>query len=152
MPRLAGFLAVLLFCAGGFTTPVHGGSLSPELQKALESSKYIYVASTRKSGELSKAAEIWFMVHNGAVWVCSPPTTHRVKRIKAGKATAKIFVGKPDGPSFTAKGSIVKDPEVNKVLFESYAKKYGSDWNSYEKKFRDALADGSRVLVRYDPE
>ena len=144
-------LVLLLLCAGVFTTPAHG-SLSPELQKALESGKYIYVASTRKNGELSKPAEIWFMLHNGAVWVCSPPTTHRVKRIKAGKTEAKIFVGKPDGPSFKAKGSLVKDPEANKALFETYAKKYGSDWTSYEKKFREGLADGSRVLVRYDPE
>ncbi len=144
-------LVLLLLCVGVFTAPEHG-SLSPDLQKALESSKYIYVASTRKNGELSKPAEIWFMLHNGAVWVCSPPTTHRVKRIKAGKTEAKIFVGKPDGPSFKAKGSLVKDPAVNKALFETYAKKYGGDWTSYEKKFREGLADGSRVLVRYDPE
>jgi hypothetical protein len=152
MCRSVRLLALVLFCAGVFTTPAYSSSLSPELQKALESSKYIYLQSARKNGELSKAAEIWFMVHNGAVWVCSPPTTHRVKRIKAGKTKAKIFIGKADGPSFNAKGSVVKDPEVNKVLFETYAKKYGNDWNSYEKKFRDGLADGSRVLVRYEPE
>src|SRR5215831_3032564 len=123
MRRSTGMLAVVVLLIGVFATPAQG-SLSPELQKALESSKYIYVASTRKNGELSKAAEIWFMLHNGAVWVCSPPTTHRVKRLKAGKTEAKIFVGKPDGPSFKAKGSLVKDPEVNKVLFDTYAKKY----------------------------
>jgi hypothetical protein len=152
MRRLLGLLALMFLGAGLFTAPAHGGSLSPELRKALESSKYIYVASTRKNDEPSKAAEIWFMVHDGAVWVCSPPTTHRVKRINAGKTAAKIAVGKPDGPSFKAKGSIVKDAEVNKALFETYAKKYGNDWTSNEKKFRDGLADGSRVLVRYDPE
>jgi len=151
MRRYLWLLAFVVFLMGVFSTPARS-ALSPELQKALESSKYIYIASTRKNGELSKAAEIWFMLHNGAVRVCSPPTTHRVERIKAGKTEAKIFVGKPDGPSFKAKGSLVKDPEANKALFETYAKKYGSDWTSYEKKFRDGLVDGSRVLVRYDPE
>jgi len=131
--------------------PARSASLAPELQKALDSSKYVYIQSTRKDGKLSKAAEIWFMHHNGAVWVASPVTTHRVKRIKAGQTKAKIAVGKPDGPSFNAKGSIVKDPEVNKAMFETYAKKYASEWTSYEKKFRDSLADGSRTLLKYEP-
>jgi hypothetical protein len=143
---------LIVFWVGVFTTPAHSGSLSPELQKALESSKYIYVQSTRKDGALSKPAEIWFMVHKGAVWVCSPTTTYRVKRIQAGKTEAKIAVGKPDGPSFKAKGSLVKDPEVDKALFAAYAKKYGNDWTSYEKNFREGLANGSRTLVKYEPE
>jgi hypothetical protein len=74
-----------------------------------------------------------------------------VKRIKAGQTTAKIAVGKADGPSFNAKGSIVKDPEANKVMFETYAKKYTNEWKSYEQKFRDGLANGSRVLIKYEP-
>lgn len=131
--------------------PAQSAPLSPELQKALDSSKYVYIQSTREDGKLSKPAEIWFMPYNGAVWVASPPTTHRVKRIKAGKTTAKIAVGKPDGPSFNAKGSIVTDPEVNKAMFETYAKKYATEWKSYEQKFRDGLANGSRVLIKYEP-
>lgn len=152
MRRYAWMLAIVTLLVSAFTVPAWSGSLSPELQKALESSKYIYVQSTRGNGELSKPAEIWFMVHNGAVWLCSPVTTHRVKRIQAGKTEAKIAVGKSDGPSFKAKGSLVKDPEVNKALFEAYAKKYAGDWTSYEKKFHEGLADGSRTLVKYDPE
>jgi len=144
--------AVIVLFVGLFAQVARGGSLSPELQKALESSKYVYVQSTRQDGELGKAAEIWFMYHNGAVWVCSPTTTYRVKRIQAGKTGAKIAVGKPDGPSFSAKGSLVKDAEVNKALFASFAKKYADGWASYEKQFKEGLADGSRTLVKYDPE
>jgi hypothetical protein len=91
------------------------------------------------------------MYHNGAVWVCSPTTTYRVKRIQAGKTGAKVAIGKPDGPSFTAKSSLVKDAEINKALFEAFAKKYG-EWSSYEKQFKEGLANGSRTLVKYDPE
>ncbi|MBI3246461.1 MAG: hypothetical protein HYZ50_08140 [Deltaproteobacteria bacterium] len=150
--QYAWLFALGLFLLGLSAAPAHSGALSPDLQKALESSKYVYLQSTRQDGALSKAAEIWFMVHNGAVWVCSPTDTHRVKRIKAGKTDAKIAVGKPDGPSFKATGSLVKDAEANKALFAAFAKKYAGDWTSYEKKFREDLADGSRTLVKYDPQ
>lgn len=131
--------------------PGQSAALSPELQKALDSSKYVYIQSARKDGALGKPAEIWFMHHQGAVWVASPVTTYRVKRIKAGRTKAKVSIGKTDGPAFNAKGSIVKDAEVDKVLFEALAKKYPGDWSSYEKRFRDGLADGSRVLIKYEP-
>jgi len=135
-----------------FASPQRSTALSTDQQKALDSAKYVYIQSTRKDGKLGKPAEIWFFRHNDAVWVCSPTTTHRVKRIKAGQTKAKIAIGKPDGPSFNAKGSIVKDPEVNKVMFESFAKKYSDGWSSYEKQFKDGLADGSRTLVKYEAE
>jgi hypothetical protein len=152
MRRYTWMFAVAVLFMSLLAKPAYSGSLSAEQQKALESSKYVYIQSTRADGSMSKAAEIWFMYHNGAVWVCSPTTTHRVKRIQAGKTGAKIAVGKPDGPSFKAKGSLVKDPEVNKVLFETFAKKYADGWSSYEKQFKEALANGSRTLVKYDPE
>jgi len=151
MRQLTWLFAVAALFVSSFTPLAHSGSLSPELQKALDSSKYVYVQSTRKDGKLGKSAEIWFMYHNGAVWVCSPTSTYRVKRIQAGKTEAKIAVGKSDGPSFTAKGSLVKDAEVNKALFESFAKKYADGWSSYEKQFKEGLANGSRTLVKYDP-
>ena len=146
--RLLAFVVVLVATP---VVPAQSAALSPELQKALDSSKYVYIQSSRKDGKLSKPAEIWFMPYNGAVWVASPPTTYRVKRIKAGQTQAKIAVGKADGPSFNAKGSIVKDPEVNKALFETFAKKYTNEWKSLEQKFRDGLANGSRVLIKYEP-
>ncbi|MCS6924932.1 MAG: hypothetical protein NZ578_03410 [Candidatus Binatia bacterium] len=142
---------VILLCPVLFAAPTQGASLSPELQQALDSSKYVYIQSERKDGSFGKAAEIWFMPYQGAVWVASPTTTHRVKRIQAGRTKAKIAIGTPDGPSFVARGSIVKDAEVNKVLFETFAKKYPDGWSSYEKSFRDGLANGSRVLIKYEP-
>jgi hypothetical protein len=146
--RLLAFVVVLVATP---VVPAQSAALSPELQKALDSSKYVYIQSSRKDGKLSKPAEIWFMPYNGAVWVASPPTTYRVKRIKAGQTQAKIAVGKADGPSFNAKGSIVTDPAVNKALFETFAKKYTNEWKSLEQKFRDGLANGSRVLIKYEP-
>jgi hypothetical protein len=128
------------------------GDLSPVIKAELANSKYIYIATTRKNGSLGKPAEIWFLYHNGAVYVASPPTTWRVRRIKAGRPQAKIAVGKPDGPSFMATGAVVNEPDVHAVMFETYAKKYGEHWKRYEDSFRRGLKDGSRVLIKYTPK
>ncbi|MFN8626860.1 MAG: hypothetical protein U0587_12900 [Candidatus Binatia bacterium] len=126
--------------------------LSPGIKADLASSKYVYIATTRKDGSLGKTAEIWFLYHNGAVYVASPPTAWRVRRIKAGRPQAKIAVGKPDGPSFMATGAVVTEPEIYPILFETYAKKYPDGWPGFEQKFRSGFKDGSRVLIKYTPK
>ena len=64
--------------------------LSPELDRALHEAKYVYIQSERKSGALGKAAEIWFYYDGKAVYVGTPPTTWRVRRIKRGRPRARI--------------------------------------------------------------
>jgi hypothetical protein len=134
-----------------YTPVAAAGALSAEQQQALDSSKYVYIQSERKSGEYGSKAEIWFFHHDGAVWVGTPVATHRVKRIQAGRTKAKVWIGSQDGPSFDATGSIVTDEAVNGILFTTFAKKYADRWSSYADVFRKSLADGSRTLVRYDP-
>jgi len=124
-------------------------ALAPEVVRALEQSPYVYVSTQRKDGSFSPAAEIWFMWDQGAVWMASPITAWRVKRIKAGRPSARIFVGKKDGPMLIANGSFVRDPAAYERLFTTYAKKYPDGWPRYEAKFREGLKDGSRVLMRY---
>lgn len=131
---------------------VYAAGLSPSLREELARSKYVYISSTRKDGSLSKPAEIWFLYHDGAVYVASPPTTWRARRIRAGRPQAKIAVGKVDGPSFMATGAIVNEPAVLPVLFATYAKKYPGGWPRFEQKFRNGLKDGSRVLIKYTPK
>jgi len=132
-------------------TPVVGRELTKEFDEKLASSTFVYISSTRKDGSLSRPAEIWFLWHKGSVYVASAPTTWRVRRIRWGRPQAKIWIGKPDGPSFTATGAVVDEPEVRAVLFDTFARKYGSGWKRWEESFRTGLADGSRVLVRYTP-
>ncbi len=128
-----------------------GAEVTPELAQALATSPYVYIATERKGGGYGAPAEIWFMWDGGAVWVASPPTTWRVKRIRAGRPHARIAVGSKDGPSFAATGSLVSDPAVYERLFTTYAKKYPEGWRQYESRFRDGLKDGGRVLIRYAP-
>ena len=127
-------------------------ALSPELDRALKDGKYVYIQSERKSGELGKAAEIWFYYDGKAVWVGTPPTSWRVKRIKAGRKKARIAAGKSDGPAFDATGEVVRDAAVEKQLMEAYAKKYPEGWSRFADKFRDGFKNGERVLVRYTPK
>ena len=126
--------------------------LPADVRDKLASSTYVYISTQRKDGSFGKPAEIWYMWHDGAVWVGTPPTTWRVKRITHHRPNAKIAVGKPDGPSFDAVGSVVKDDKVAAKLFETYAKKYPDRWPGYEEKFRTGMKEGSRVLVKYVPK
>ena len=144
------WLAVaLLFSAGAGAARSFAGTLAPEIEKGLRESKYVYIATERKSGSFGTPAEIWFLYHEGAVWVASPTTTWRAKRIRAGRTKAKIAVGNAGGPSFDATGSIVKDETVYQVMFRTFAEKYPEGWPKYEQRFRDGLKDGTRVLIKY---
>jgi hypothetical protein len=126
-------------------------ALTADIEQGLKSSRYVYISSNRKDGSFGAPAEIWFMYHKGAVWVASPQTTWRVRRIKANRPQAKIAVGKADGPTFTATGTIVTDSDINETLMKSFASKYPGGWQKWEKGFREGLANGKRVVVRYTP-
>ena len=148
--RLASVVAVALALVS--VAPRVDAELSPEIKAALANSTYVYIASTRKNGSLSKPAEIWFLYRDGAVYVGTPPTSWRARRIKAGRTQAKIWVGKADGPAFSATGAIVNDPAAQQAMLEAYAKKYPDGWSKFEEKFRSGFKDGTRVLIKYTPK
>jgi len=143
-------LAALLSLAAFLTTAA--AAVSPELDRALHEAKYVYVQSERKSGALGKPAEIWFYYDGSAVYVGTPPTTWRVRRIKAGRRRAHVAVGKADSPGFDATGEVVHDTATEQRLMEAYAKKYPEGWSRFADKFRDGFKNGDRVLVRYTPK
>ena len=126
-------------------------ALSPDLDRALSESKYVYIQSERKSGSLGTPSEIWFLFENGSVYVGTRPSSFRVRRIKAGRRKAHIAVGKVDGPAFDATGSIVQDQAIAEQLMADYAKKYPEGWKRFADSFRDGFKTGDRVLVRYTP-
>jgi hypothetical protein len=147
----AALIGIATAALAGITTAAAAAVLAPDVERALASSPYVYIATERKGGGFGSPAEIWFMWDQGAVWVASPPTTWRAKRIRAGRTAARIAVGSKDGPSFAAKGSFVRDPAVYEKLYATYARKYPDGWPRYEARFRDGLKDGTRVLMRYEP-
>lgn len=144
--RLIALSLALLFAASA------AAEFKPEIAKALAEAKYVYISSTRKDGSFGAPAEIWFMAHDGAVYVGTRPTSWRVKRINAGRPTAKIAVGAVDGPSFIATGTVMKnDPAIEVLLMGMFAKKYPDSWPSHAQGFRDGFASGNRVVVKYTP-
>jgi len=127
------------------------GKLTPEQEKQLAAAKFVYIQSTRKDGTLSKPAEIWFAVMDGALWVGSSPDSWRAKRIRWGRPQAKIAIGSPSGPAFRATGAFVKDAALATKFCDALAVKYPDGWPRWEKSFREGLVDGKRVLIRYAP-
>ena len=127
-------------------------ALSPDVDRALRDAKYVYVQSERKSGQLGKPAEIWFYYDGKAVYVGTPPTSWRVRRIKAGRKKARIAVGKADGPAFEATGDLARDAATEQKMMEEYARKYPEGWARFADKFREGFKSGERVLVRYTPK
>src|SRR5262245_34524714 len=127
-------------------------ALAPDVDKALHDAKYVYIQSERKTHDLGKPAEIWFYYDGKAVYVGTPPTSWRVRRIKAGRTKVHIAVGKADGPGFDATGEMVHDAAVEQKLMDEYARKYPEGWARFADKFREGFKNGERVLVRYTPK
>lgn len=125
--------------------------VSSDVEQQLATAKYVYISSQRKDGAWSKPAEIWYLWHDGAVYVGTRPTSWRVRRIKAGRPQAKIAVGKVDGPSFTATGSLVDDPAIQELMLKTFAEKYPEGWVQHADAFRAGFKDRSRVIVKYVP-
>jgi hypothetical protein len=146
MSRAVALVAVLVAVSSA------AADLPADVDKALREATYVYVQSERKTGDWSKPAEIWFHYENGAVYLATRPTSWRVRRIGWKRTKARIAVGKPDGPSFEATGSLVKgDRALEDRLMADYAKKYPERWSSFEQAFRDGFKSGDRVIVRYAP-
>jgi len=123
-----------------------------EQRRALEEARYVYIQSERRSGEWSKPAEIWFFVDGDTLYVGTRPTSWRVRRIQAGRRRARIAIGTPQGPTFEARGSVVKDRAREEQLMEAFARKYPDGWPRHEQNFREGFRSGDRLLVAYTPD
>jgi hypothetical protein len=151
MPLPRPLFRPFLLLAALLATPAGGGSIPPDLDRALRESTYVYIQSERRSGAFGAPAEIWLFYDGGAVWVGTRPTSWRVRRIKAGRRRARIAVGKTDGPSFEATGTLARDPAVEERLMAEFARKYPEGWPRHAASFKDGFRTGERVLVRYSP-
>lgn len=163
MGRRSPLTASLVLLSLLFSLEPAGADLPKDVAEKLQAATYVYIASTRRNGTLGKPSEIWFFYEAGALYVGTPATSWRVRRIRAGRPQAKVWVGEPNGPrrvtvtereiqglpSFKAKGEIVNDGKMHERLREVFAKKYPEDWPDHVDLFR--FEDGKRVMVRYTP-
>ena len=129
---------------------------------ALEASKLVYLTPIKSDGEESRCkAEIWFGYHGGDVYVVTPPDAWRAQALGQGLTRARLWVGefgiwtRADGafreaPELMATASLATDAALQAEVLEKMGAKYADDgWTRWGPAFREGLADGGRVMIRY---
>ena len=128
----------------------------------LETSKLIYVTPLKSNGDESRCkAEIWFVYHDAACFVVTPPDTWRAQATAQGLTKARLWVGEfgiwtdsddafRQAPELMATASLETDDGVQAHVLDAMGAKYADDgWRRWGGEFRDGLVDGSRVMIRY---
>jgi hypothetical protein len=143
--------------------PVRAAALPDATLKSLGASQTIYITPLKKGGAESKChAEVWFTYDGSAIFVVTSSKAWRARAISLGLTEARMWVGEfgvwqrateafRKAPELTATGAPVTDPAVQSQVLERFGAKYRAEWSSWGPKFRNGLADGSRVMLRYSP-
>jgi len=141
--------------------PASADPAAPARRAALSASPLVYVSPLRRDGSESTChGEVWFVAEGGDVLVVTAAERWKAKAISAGRDRARLWVGdfgvwtRADGkwksaPSFDAAASFEKDPAARERALQAFGKKYPDEWSKWGPRFREGLADGSRVLIRY---
>lgn len=137
-------------------------SPDPALAAAAES-PLIYVSPLKRNGLESRChAEVWFVLLGGDLFVTTDPSRWRAACIEKGLDRARIWVGDHGvwtrsggafrkAPSLVARASLEKDPAVRERALDAFGRKYADEWDEWGPRFRNGLASGKRVLIRYQP-
>ncbi|MGR8947121.1 MAG: hypothetical protein ACU84Q_03680 [Gammaproteobacteria bacterium] len=130
---------------------------------ALDKSALIYLTPILANGNESAChGEVWFVHHDGEIYVVTQTDAWRAQAIRKGLATAAIWIGEfgvwkraknkfRSAPYLRIKGSLETDSAVHAAVLEKFGAKYANEWSSWGPRFRDGLAEGSRVMLRYHP-
>lgn len=133
------------------------------LAGAMAESDLVYITPLKSDGSESRCqAEVWFVADAGNAVVVTASDAWRARAVQSGLDQAHIWVGDvgvwsdSDGayrelPGATASASLVEDPAEHKRLLEKFGDKYSLEWVLWGPRFRNGLADGSRVMLRYAP-
>ena len=128
---------------------------------ALSKSGLIYLTPLVGRGRESHChGEVWFVYHEGEIFVNTPADTWRAEAMRRGYRRAKIWIGEfgvwkraenrfRSAPYLELKGLLETDTAVHTELLGVFGSKYPAEWDKWGPRFRDGLADGSRVLLRY---
>ena len=89
----------------------------------------------------------------------SSPST-RVGTSRRGFTRAKIWIGEfgpwkgadnryRSAPYLEIEGRLEADRAVHEALLPKFGAKYAAEWGTWGPRFRDGLAGGGRVMLRY---
>jgi hypothetical protein len=139
--------------------------VSKAAQAAIESSQLIYITPIKSDGKESSChAEVWFYAEGADLLVVTKKELWRSQAVMRGLDRARIWVGDHGvwkrsndafrkAPSFLAQAEhISSDAKAVERTLKAMGPKYANDeWSTYGPRFKQGLADGSRVLLRYRP-
>ena len=163
------FLALGALGAAAVALPLPRGAraLTYELPQtaraALGSSPLVYVSPLKKDGSESTChGEVWFVQDGPDVVVVTAQDRWKARSVRGGLERARLWVGdfgvwtRADGkyksaPTFVAKTSVENDAAARERALGAFGKKYPAEWDKWGPRFREGLADGSRVMLRYAP-
>ena len=156
-------LAVGVLAFPGVARRAAAYELSNAAKNALDTSPLVYISPLTSDGsESSCHAEVWYVADDEDVLVVTASNRWRAEAVGKGLDRARLWVGdhgvwKRSGgkfkssPSFLANASIEKNPKAQEKALASFGAKYPDGWDKWGPRFRDGLADESRVLIRYAP-
>ena len=134
--------------------------LSAELERALGTSPLIYVTPLKPDGAESRChAEVWFAKDGDSALVITGSDRWRALAVGKGLTHARLWVGDhgawrssedwKKAPTFLADASIESTPAAHDHALSLFGAKYTKEWGSWGPRFKNGLAEGSRVLIRY---
>ena len=134
------------------------------LRAAMAESPLIYLTPLKTGGAESRCqAEIWFALHEGSMCLVTLSDAWRTEAIRRGLNRARIWVGdvgnwKRAGgryrnlPVVEATASIETDAARREQALATMGAKYADEWPTWGPRFRNGIADGSRVMLKYQPD
>ncbi len=145
---------------GGAALVGPGRASSATLPAAADRSRLIYITPLKSdASESTCQAEVWFLRDADALFVVTQADAWRAEAIGKGRDVAKIWVGdvgvwsrNPEYrelPWVLARGSIVSDPAVRTGMLDKFGGKYTDEWPVWGPRWKTGLAEGSRVMIRY---
>lgn len=129
--------------------------------EALATSELVYLSPLRSDGSLSRCqAEIWFAVSEGDVFVVTADDAWRARAVALGLTDTQLWVGDVGQwagsggaylqlPELRADAELVADAATHAQVLQVMGGKYQREWSTWGPRFRNGLADGSRVMLRY---
>ena len=141
---------------------VLGPLLSAPLQAA-EESELIYLSPVKSDGNLSKCqAEVWFVQDGSDMYVVTDKSAWRSQAVMQGLTNTQVWVGdvglwqRSNGkykelPSLMASASFETNGARHAALLTKFGSKYSREWSTWGPRFKEGLANGSRVMLKYSP-
>ena len=145
----------------GSAVAVSALALFPISVRAAEQSPLIYLSPIKTDGELSACqAEVWYLEDGGVNYVVTDATAWRAKAVEQGLTTARIWTGdegvwtRSNGaylnlPQHDASAEFETDAAEHARLLELFGAKYADEWGTWGPRFKNGLADGTRVMLAY---